>query len=505
MKIEFSNETKNYLKILEEDDNILLTKMYVVSTGDSRPVSLDGKACIVNFSLDSLKKGSKTLPNKPVICIWDCIKQDFTNHAMDDYEKTLIDVIGMIPETRDMEFEEINGKTFLTCKVAFWKAYNSELVKKIAENTRNGKPTNLSMEIDVRDGHYENEEYFIVDDFIFIGISLLGENVSTGIADAKMDTIKFSSIHEDIINETNKFIIHYNEMKGDFIKMTFRQKIELLSNKLTECWVMDFDDTYVYFEDYNEDCKTYRAKYTIEGTNVTIDAESKEEVIRGGYIPVGTTTMTYSEAIASCKKFESKCSELEASCKKFESSCNDKETKCSEMEAKCSKLESDLKEMEAKFNETNLQLETTKTEFSSVQTELTELKKDSCTKYARLNELEAMFSEQESAKLLKQAEDIVNENKAYFSTDEEIKNMMSKFEEIKNEKDCIAKFSSMVNDKVKPIVEAQFNMLKQELENIKMKNGNTDNLQFAQSPLTDESKIDDNADCWTKLGYKETK
>ena len=513
MKIEFSNKTKNYLKILEEDDNILLTKMYVVSTGDSRPVSLDGKPCIVNFSLDSLKKGSKTLPNKPVICIWDCIKKDFTNHAMNYYEKTLIDVIGMIPETCDMEFEEVEGKTFLTCKVAFWKAYNSELVKKIAENTRNGKPTNLSMEIDVRDGHYENEQYFIVDDFIFIGVSLLGENISTGIADAKMDTIKFSAIHKDIINETNKFIINYNEMKGESKLLTNDQKYEILRNGMSEYkdeqgyerfWIRDFDDIYVYAEDYNDNYKTFRMKYNLneETKTATVDVESKEEVIRGGYVTVGTTTMTYSEAIASCKKFESKCSELESSCKKLETACTDKETKCSEIEVKCSKLEKDLKEMETKFSEVNSQLETTKAEFSSVQTELTDLKKDSVVKYARLNELEVMFSEQESAKLLKQAEDIVDANKVYFSSEEEVKEMMNKFEEIRNEKDCITKFSSIVNDKVKPIVETQFNMLKQELENIKMNNGSTDNLQFAQVQLVNDSNTDNNTDCWAKLGYK---
>lgn len=77
--------------------------------------------------------------------------------------------------------------------------------------------------------------------------------------------------------------------------LTARQIDEILSNALSEYkygeynyrkyWVRTYDDELVYVCDYEDD-RTYSFKYTIVDNVATIDMESKDEVIDGGFISV---------------------------------------------------------------------------------------------------------------------------------------------------------------------------------------------------------------------------
>jgi hypothetical protein len=78
--------------------------------------------------------------------------------------------------------------------------------------------------------------------------------------------------------------------------LTTQQTMEILNSAVSEFkygehdwrkyWVSDFDETYAYVYDYEEE-KMFRCTYTVADNVASVDVESKTEVIRGGYEVVG--------------------------------------------------------------------------------------------------------------------------------------------------------------------------------------------------------------------------
>ena len=74
----------------------------------------------------------------------------------------------------------------------------------------------------------------------------------------------------------------------DFESLTVEQKYEVFRSAVRESlnncgYLESFDDEYLYVYDYCEGY-TYKYAYTLDGTVVTIDEESKSRVMRGGYV-----------------------------------------------------------------------------------------------------------------------------------------------------------------------------------------------------------------------------
>lgn len=78
------------------------------------------------------------------------------------------------------------------------------------------------------------------------------------------------------------------ECKKDFESLTVEQKYEVFRSAVKEslngCGYLEtYDDEYLYIYDYCEN-NTFRYSYTLDGTNCTIDVDSKTRVMRGGYV-----------------------------------------------------------------------------------------------------------------------------------------------------------------------------------------------------------------------------
>ncbi len=70
-------------------------------------------------------------------------------------------------------------------------------------------------------------------------------------------------------------------MDTDLEKATNNDKRRLLSRALTSGWLEDFDESFVYFESYDEESnlyKNYKAVYTMSGVTVTVDEDNKSEI-----------------------------------------------------------------------------------------------------------------------------------------------------------------------------------------------------------------------------------
>ena len=78
------------------------------------------------------------------------------------------------------------------------------------------------------------------------------------------------------------------ECGKDFESLTVEQKYEVFRSAVKEslngCGYLEtYDDEYLYIYDYCEN-NTFRYSYTLDGTNCTIDVDSKTRVMRGGYV-----------------------------------------------------------------------------------------------------------------------------------------------------------------------------------------------------------------------------
>jgi len=119
-------------------------------------------------------------------------------------------------------------------------------------------------------------------------------------------------VNEEVIKEAvEKFGLNSNQI------------IEILNNAMSEYkyganswrkyWVYSFDEIYAFIND-SEDEKMYRFKYTIENNIATIDLNSKEEVIHGGYEVVGQKIEQMSEEAETKELSTEEMSKSEVEC-----------------------------------------------------------------------------------------------------------------------------------------------------------------------------------------------
>ena len=191
------------LKILEQDDTIMLGVMDIVTVG--RNVNM------TDFPEEVINECKHTLMNKPIVCIFDkgvtVDNSDFTNHAHNEYDVSQRQQVGVIPESCEMQIVEKYGRKILQAKVAFWKHYCPDICEKLAKNEKDGLQTHISMEVLAEDGYTDEDGYFVITKFTFMAISLLGIKVQQGITEASLNIVKFDL--NNAIRETNKILSKY--------------------------------------------------------------------------------------------------------------------------------------------------------------------------------------------------------------------------------------------------------------------------------------------------------
>jgi hypothetical protein len=228
---------------------------------------------------------------------------------------------------------EKNGELWYTADVYLWTARNPEIEVALQS------PVFHSMEVAVDDEEDESGNK-IVKEAIFLGFCLLQgiqpafenstiEKFSLPVENSEVDLLKqeyaqFTNTNQkdlnvlnvegqnpDTLNKTELSLKEddskeINKEGDDVIKeavekfsLNANQIHEILNNALSEYkykygdgeyeyrkyWVRTYDAELVYVSDYEFD-KTYSFKYTIDGNVASVDMESKDEVIDGGYISV---------------------------------------------------------------------------------------------------------------------------------------------------------------------------------------------------------------------------
>jgi len=232
-------------EVLQNDPYIMILEAFIVSDGLNKQKTI--------FTVESMERAMPTLANKPLICIFDKYKEDFKAHANSDYETRYTQkCVGNIPESNDAQIVQYEGKNFVKCKVLIWKEYAPQVAERFAKNDK----ASISMEIYINKYHMNNDGYPVIDDYRYLGISLLGEGINPAITHANVKVIKFSEpIYADIINKFNKLyytltqhyevpeIIKYNATESLSMPQKNIQLIKF-AKKLSEAEHMTYDEVH---------------------------------------------------------------------------------------------------------------------------------------------------------------------------------------------------------------------------------------------------------------------
>lgn len=309
-----------------------------------------------HFTLESLAKAIPSFYNKPILGSFSVNKDDFRGHEGDlVYDEELdtlyydyTDEIGETPlglirgdDKVEVYHDEKDGLDWVKFTCAIWVKYNYKQVKKLLKSKDGHKK--ISVEVEVNDWEYDEQGIQIIKDFTFDGVTILGDALETGIADANLTILEmvesalfqkkqkclcyaykaldeneipavfeaategavetqvsdkdFSS--ETVPNEGVEEIemTQENQEGGEQKVLTYEAKRSLLERALNKhlaelhkedncyyfVWICDLTDNDCYFnlcDDY------YRAAYQIiEGADdaegqVIIDFDNKERVVR---------------------------------------------------------------------------------------------------------------------------------------------------------------------------------------------------------------------------------
>ena len=182
-----------------ENSNFHPVKILICHTGEN----LNGSV----FSIDSFNKSINTLSNIPILAFVekdDNGNKDFAGHEIDmdvfvdddgkikvrEYYKEV--PIGVIPETNNYFYEEIDGETYLGCYGYIWKSYSNDAYDILIED----EEKEVSMEIMIKECSYDNKNRCNIDKFEFLGITCLGSAYPAAMGRETTINMNFSANEE---------------------------------------------------------------------------------------------------------------------------------------------------------------------------------------------------------------------------------------------------------------------------------------------------------------------
>lgn len=251
------------------DDRFIRLRLRICHSG----VNLNGS----NFSIQSFEKAKPSLINACILgeVAYDEKRDDldFVSHSMhvepnqmkgheDDY-KLIYDenIIGIIPEDNNYSLEECNGKTYVCCDGIVFKGYSNYAEDIILRDQK----VNLSMEVEVVSARYEKlDKTYHVDDYLYRGVTLLGQNHQPAMAGAngiikQFSKDRFFELVDELQEELKK------RKKGEVI---MNEKLELLAKFGVEANTLDFN-----IEDFSiEEIETKLTKATDDSENFALQS-----------------------------------------------------------------------------------------------------------------------------------------------------------------------------------------------------------------------------------------
>jgi hypothetical protein len=292
------------IKLIQElsDSQLAIAEVKVCHSG----MNLHDKP----IDIVAMKNATSTLVNKWLVAGFDGWG-DFKGH-----EGKAQLIIGFFPKENDFRYVEEDGKTFFVANAIVSKNYASwafDVFQK--ENLKE-----CSMEITVLETEQRDDGYEWITSYIYNAVTVLGHNNSAACPGSDVQIVKFST--EELVEKGEKAYSIWANISSKEEDIVIKEAVEkfslnssqirdILSNALSEYkyqngdwegnkyYVNCYDDVYVYVDDNEDYTKTYRMLYNIIDNIAIINVESREDVIRGNFIPVVSAKETGEEEMSS--------------------------------------------------------------------------------------------------------------------------------------------------------------------------------------------------------------
>lgn len=196
LKFDLSNKNLKIKKLLNQE--FLVVEMKAISSAyPNRNMS--------HFTKEAMEKAIPTFYNKPVLGAFFVDKNDFDGHnGALQYDKELEEdyydytnegseiPLGVIREQDNVEVykDDFDGLYWVKFTCALWCKYSYRAIKRLLKSP-NGK-YKVSVEVEVTKWHMEGEVE-VIDEFTYLGVCILGNDYTTGIAGAELTIPELTS------------------------------------------------------------------------------------------------------------------------------------------------------------------------------------------------------------------------------------------------------------------------------------------------------------------------
>ena len=212
-----------------DNSNFHPVKIMICHTGENFNGSV--------FSLESFNKSINTLSNIPIlgfVKVDESGNKDLAGHEIDldlfvdedgkinvrEYYKEV--PIGVIPETNNYFFEEIDGETYLGCYGYIWKCYSNDAYDILLDD----EEKEVSMEILIKECSYDKRNRCNIDKFEFLGVTCLGSAHPGAMGRNCTINMNFSANEDkeffDAVEKLNKIL--KSQRKEDFVMDNIEEK-----------------------------------------------------------------------------------------------------------------------------------------------------------------------------------------------------------------------------------------------------------------------------------------
>ena len=374
-----------------------------------------------HFPLPTMEKNvaEGNFYDKPVLGKWNSINEDLEVHNSQikydsEYDTVYFDYengetpMGTIRQSDSVEIRDgKDGLKWIVFTAVLWTKYNYNAVKKLLKSRKK----KVSVEVSVTKWHYDENDIEIFDEWVFDGVTILGNLPNTktpaeaGIPDAhltilekiedaifnkqvkvvqfecnslekeKQNLEKENFENNQVINSDNDTDLYKEENeKGATKLLTYEQKRSILEEKLNylakdiieeekeegQCcefyvWVADFTDSEVFFSLNGVYYKaTYEIKEEDDGsTEAFIDFDNKEKQLRSWKDFDSESveeSKRCSEENAESVEESKRCSEEDAESVEESKRCSEENAESVEESKRCSEEDSESVEESVKEN-----------------------------------------------------------------------------------------------------------------------------------------------------------
>ena len=261
-----------------DDSNLMKVKITVMHDG----INYNGS----KFTLQDMKRAEESVKNIPILGYvlrdTDGNVDDFDGHNMEtrikDSDKGfeietyyLEKPIGVVPESCNPRYEEIDGLNHLIVDGYIWKSYSNGSYKLIENSLFKG----VSMEIEVLDGKWnELEDVYDIIDYRYTGITVLGDMVEPAMGDTcKIQKYSACAEYKDALADIYKEIFSLERKEGSMEEV--KENVVVETNLETETEeVVEQEET---VEVVDEPTKVEEEEEVIEDTE-TVEVEEEVEI-----------------------------------------------------------------------------------------------------------------------------------------------------------------------------------------------------------------------------------